>query len=82
MNKNMQIYAYYECNDSSGDLKSFQIVLADEFDDQKTLLAEVGPSSAIEESNDSINSDDNSRRRRRALQEEQDGFVLVNDDNM
>ena len=33
MNKNMQIYAYYECNDSNGDLESFQIVLADEFDD-------------------------------------------------
>ena len=26
MNKDMQIYAYYECNDQNGDLKSFQIV--------------------------------------------------------
>ena len=71
MDKNMQIYAYYECNNSNGDLKSFQVVLADEFDEKKTLLAEAGPSSAIEESNDSSNNDDNSRRRRRrALQDE------------
>ena len=45
MNKDMQIYAYYECNDQNGDLKSFQIVLADESNDDKTLLAEVGPKS-------------------------------------
>ena len=45
MNKGMQIYAYYECNDQNGDLKSFQIVLADESKDDKTLLAEVGPKS-------------------------------------
>ena len=43
MNKDMKIYAYYECNDADGDLKSFQIVLADGSDDNKTLLEEVGP---------------------------------------
>ena len=43
----MQLYAYYECNNKSKDLKSFQLVLANKDNEKKTLLAEVGPSSAV-----------------------------------
>ena len=47
IDKDMQLYAYYECNNKSKDLKSFQLVLANKDNEKKTLLAEVGPSSAV-----------------------------------
>ena len=33
--KNMLLYGYKECNDADGLLQSFQIVLADEFDENR-----------------------------------------------
>lgn len=49
IDKDMQLYAYYECNDKkTGDLESFQLVLANIKHENKTLLAEVGHSSSKE----------------------------------
>ena len=57
IHKDMGIYAYYECNDELGDLKSFQIVLANADKENRTLLEEVGPSSAMPEEENSAGDD-------------------------
>ena len=39
----MRLYAYRECNDPDGHLRQFTLIFADEQDENRTALSEIGP---------------------------------------